>query len=271
MNDTWDSFVDSLVENPEPIATKPARNEKRYPCAQCAGTGTYQGARVHQEKRHCFACRGRGWFKTDPRKLKQQREARAKKKEAARAEAQAFNQSISLFSQIESIASWHSFAQSLMDQHRAGRAWSERQVAAAADALDRIEEKRREREEAALKIDLQRILDLFASAAASGYRRPIYRAEGLILSLAPDSGVNAGAIYVKSEDKLYLGKVVQGRYLGRNEAQEALQRIAESPRDAAIRYGQRTGTCACCGRALSNAASVKLGIGPICAEKWGLQ
>lgn len=271
MNDDWDAFIDELVNNPEPIATKPARNEKRYPCAQCAGTGIYQGARVHQEKRHCFACRGKGWFKTDPRKLKQQREARAKKKEAAHAEARAFNESISLFSQIESIASWHSFAKSLMDQHHTGRMWSERQVAAAADALDRIETKRKEREQSALQINLQPILDLFASATASGYRRPIYRAEGIVLSLAPDSGVNAGAIYVKSEDQTYLGKVVAGRYLGKDEAREPLQRIAESPRDAAIRYGQRTGSCACCGRALTNAASINLGIGPICAEKWGLQ
>lgn len=266
----WDAFVDSLVENPEPIETKPARNEKRYPCGQCGGTGIYSGPRVHQEKRHCFACRGRGWFKTDPRKLKQRREARAKKKADAIAEARAFNESISLFSKIESISSWHSFAQSLMDQHRAGRAWSERQVAAASDALDRVEQRRREREQSALQVNLQPILDLFLTAAASGYKRPIYRAEGLILSLAPATGVNAGAIYVKSEDKLYLGKVVQGRYLGKDEARTPLQRIAESPRDAAIRYGQRTGSCACCGRALTNAASIKLGIGPICAEKWGL-
>lgn len=270
MSDAWDAFINELVENSEPIATKEARNEKRFPCAQCAGTGLYQGARVHQEKRHCFACRGRGWFKTDPRKLQAAREARAKKKEDVLAQARAHNESISIFPKIQSIASWHSFAQSLMAQHHAGRAWSERQVAAAVDALDRINQRKREREEAALSIDLQPILDLFKAATTSGYRRPTYRAEGLILSLAPEEGANAGAIYVKSEDKAYLGKVQSGRFIGNNEAHAALQTIAQSPRDAAIRYGQRTGACACCGRVLSNAASIKLGIGPICAEKWGL-
>jgi hypothetical protein len=270
MNNEWDSFIDELVSNPEPIAIKRAANEKRFPCAQCAGTGIYSGLRVHQEKRHCFACRGKGYFKTDPRKLQKAREARASKKEDALAKARAANESISLFSQVQAIASWHSFAQSLMEQHYSGRAWSERQVAAMADALDRIQVRAKEREAAALQVNLQAILDLFSSSTASGYRRPTYRAEGLILSLAPEGGANAGAIYVKSEDKSYLGKVVAGRYLGVDQAREALSVIAASPRDAAIRYGQRTGTCACCGRTLSNAASIKLGIGPICAERWGL-
>lgn len=267
--DDWTSFVDSLINSEEQIQTKNSV-EKRYPCGQCAGTGLYQGARVHQEKRHCFACRGKGWFKTDPRKLKQQRDVRARRKAEMLAEARAFNESISLFSRVKELSTWHSFAQSLMAQHEAGRAWSERQVAAMADALDRVDQRRREREEAALKVDLQPILELFAAAAASGYRRPVYRAEGLILSLAPEGGVNSGAIYVKTEDRTYLGKVLEGRYLGAEQAREALKIIAESPRDAAIRYGQRTGACACCGRTLSNAASIKLGIGPICAEKWGL-
>lgn len=265
--DDWDSFIDSIQD--QPIAVRPD-NAKLYPCAQCNGTGIYSGPRVHQEKRHCFSCRGKGHFKTDPRKLQAARNARALKKAQALESARKFNESISLFSQVQGIASWHSFAQSLMAQHEAGKAWSERQVATMADALHRIQVRAEEREAAALQIDLQPILDLFTSAIASGYRRPTYRAEGLILSLAPEGGANAGAIYVKSEDKSYLGKVVAGRFLGKDAAQKALQIIAASPRDAAIRYGQRTGTCACCGRTLSNAASISLGIGPICAERWGL-
>lgn len=119
-------------------------------------------------------------------------------------------------------------------------------------------------------MNLQPIIDLFATAKSSGYKRPIYRAEGLVLSLAPDSGVNAGALYVKDADKQYLGKVVDGRYVGREEAKAGLATIAQNPREAAIRYGQRTGTCACCGRALTNKQSIELGIGPICAERWQL-
>jgi hypothetical protein len=40
--------------------------------------------------------------------------------------------------------------------------------------------------------------------------------------------------------------------------------------EAAVRYGRQTGRCSCCGRELTNKASIDAGIGPICASKWGL-
>lgn len=45
---------------------------------------------------------------------------------------------------------------------------------------------------------------------------------------------------------------------------------ARDPRAAAIAYGQRTGTCSCCGRELTRHSSIDAGIGPVCATKWGL-
>lgn len=116
-------------------------------------------------------------------------------------------------------------------------------------------------------------VQMFDHAKSSGYKRPVYRAEGLKISLAAATGANAGALYVKTEQDEYIGKVSDGRFFGTREATEehkqALATIAENPRDAAIRYGQRTGSCACCGRTLSNHASIELGIGPICANRWG--
>lgn len=269
----WDNFVDSLVEDDTPIATKRS-TEKRYPCGQCAGTGLYQGARVHQEKRHCFACRGRGYFKTDPRKLQKQREARAQKREQLRVAAMRANEEsglLELFKEFDML-NWNSFAQSLHQQHIEGKAWSEKQINTALAMVEKTrisrEKRAAEREANAVEVNLQGIIDMFAQATQSGYKRPIYRAEGLVISRAPDNGVNAGALYVKDADKQYLGKVVDGRYLGKEAAKEALAVIAENPREAAIRYGQRTGTCACCGRALTNHQSIELGIGPICASRW---
>lgn len=276
MDDDWENFVNSLVEDDTPIPTKPSRNEKRYPCAECGGTGAYQGVRVHQEKRHCFACRGRGYFKTDPRKLKKQREARARKREELKAAAMQANIDTGLLDHFKAynMLEWNDFARSMHQQHCEGKAWSEKQVTAALNMVEKTrisrEKRAAEREASAVEVNLQPIIDLFATAKSSGYKRPIYRAEGLVLSLAPDSGVNAGALYVKDADKQYLGKVVDGRYVGREEAKAGLATIAQNPREAAIRYGQRTGTCACCGRALTNKQSIELGIGPICAERWQL-
>lgn len=269
----WDDFVDSLVEDVTPIETKRSK-EKRYPCGQCAGTGKYQGPRVHQEKSHCFACRGRGYFKTDPRKLQKQRAARALKREQAKAEAMNANKAtglLELFAEFDML-NWNDFARSMHQQHCEGKEWSEKQINAALVMVEKTrvsrEKRAAEREAAAVSVNLQGIIDMFDTAKSSGYKRPIYRAEGLIISLAPANGVNAGALYVKDADKQYLGKVKDGRYYGCDEAKTALAVIAENPREAAIRYGQRTGTCACCGRALTNHASIALGIGPVCASRW---
>lgn len=45
--------------------------------------------------------------------------------------------------------------------------------------------------------------------------------------------------------------------------------IMYEPAAAAKVFGQKTGTCCCCGRLLVNKTSVKLMIGPICLEKYG--
>ena len=86
----WNSFIDTLVEDTAPIPLKKT-TEKQFPCGQCAGTGVYSGVRVHQEKTNCFACRGKGYFKTDPRKLEKARVQRATKKQAAIASGSGFN------------------------------------------------------------------------------------------------------------------------------------------------------------------------------------
>lgn len=271
--DDWDSFVNSLVETDVEIPRKQSA-EKRYPCGQCGGTGLYAGVRVHQEKKQCFACRGKGYFKTDPRKLEKARQQRAKKKQDAIEEAQELNKATPVYASVFAMATWNELAASLAEQHNSGKAWSEKQVIAIQSMLHRMEERRAQREAEAKAVNLQSIIDMFNHAKESGYKRPVYRAEGLKISLASESGNNAGALYVKTEADEYIGKVADGRFFGTREATEehkaALALIAENPRDAAIRYGRKTGKCACCGRALSNKASIEIGVGPICLDKWNL-
>lgn len=122
-------------------------------------------------------------------------------------------------------------------------------------------------------VDLTPIKNMFQNARNNGYKRAKYRAEGIILSLAGNNSRNAGAIYVKDMEGNYLGKVQDNLfhpvYMG-DKAIEPLKLIAENPLQAAVRYGQQTGQCACCGRELTNRESIDLGIGPICRAKWGL-
>jgi hypothetical protein len=135
----------------------------------------------------------------------------------------------------------------------------------------KTEQKRVERENAPKAVvDLQPIRDMFEKAVVNGYKKPTYRAEGLVISRAPDHGANPGALYIKREEGQYLGKLIGTTYKGLKDAEPMLEAIATDPLAAALRYGQRTGRYACCGRELTNHTSIDLGIGPICREKWGL-
>lgn len=271
--DDWDSFIESIASDDVQIPLK-QNAEKRYPCGQCAGTGLYAGVRVHQEKKQCFACRGKGYFKTDPRKLEKARQQRAKKKADAVAAAQEQNQATSIYAQVFAMSTWNNLASSLVEQHNTGRVWSDKQIATIEGMVQRMEERRAQRAAEAAAVDLAPIITMFSHAVENGYKRPIYRAEGLKISLAPSTSANAGALYVKTLDGEYIGKVLDGRFMSTSAAtdehKQALNVIAENPRDAAIRYGRQTGSCACCGRVLSNKQSIELGIGPICQKTWGL-
>lgn len=121
-------------------------------------------------------------------------------------------------------------------------------------------------------IDASKISAAFAAAFSNGIKRPKVRLGGFTFSRAPDHGKNAGSIYVKRGED-YLGKVTGGQFHGTRECDDAAKAsivtIAADPALAAKAYGLRTGSCSCCGRELTNADSIALGIGPICAERFG--
>jgi hypothetical protein len=75
------------------------------------------------------------------------------------------------------------------------------------------------------------------------------------------------------ESRAYLGKITAGKFIKARECSTDMEStflaVCNDPAAAAIAYGQRTGTCACCGAELTNAESIARGIGPICADKFG--
>ena len=98
------------------------------------------------------------------------------------------------------------------------------------------------------------------------------RLDTFVFSPAGAQSRNPGALYVK-EDKVYLGKIQDGRFLKVRECTDDQERrivvAASNPAAAAKAYGLRTGSCCICGRELTNRESIDLGIGPICADRWG--
>lgn len=284
---SFDDFVNSLVEVQEAdmaaaTAGKPDNREK-FPCGQCAGTGKYRGVVLHHDATHCFACRGKGHFLTSPEFRLKARQRRAESAANARERGLAVVAADHplLFTELATVrtqGSRNEFISSLAGQLFAKGTLTENQInawyrgRAKLDAL--IAERAAEDEARKVVVDLSPIAAMFETAMANGLKRPAYRAEGLVLKPAKAHSANPGAIYVTDVTGEYMGKVASGvfhpmRHVPVAPLQTALEMIAADPKEAAVAYGRRTGKCACCGRELTDAASVAMGIGPICADKWG--
>lgn len=50
---------------------------------------------------------------------------------------------------------------------------------------------------------------------------------------------------------------------------DVMSAIAKDPKHYAAMYGKRTGTCGICSKKLTDPASVKKGIGPVCEKRFG--
>ena len=125
--------------------------------------------------------------------------------------------------------------------------------------------------------DFSGIIAAIESAQASDLKRVSLRLPECIIRPSKHEGV----VYVFSHDKalndwgnlsnIYQGHLKQSSTNLRDPALIAtLERVAKDPAAAARLYGQETGECACCGRELTRKESIDRGIGPICAERFGL-
>ena len=174
---------------------------------------------------------------------------------------------------LEEMRGWNTFADSLLDQYALRGELTHKQWDAAARMIIKCRTGEAKREKNRRAVDVSRIEHLLATAQRNGLKRPAFRVGELNLSLAPSTGKNAGAVYVKVKDQ-YAGKIMGGVFMPVASAPDGLgdklASIARDPRGKAIEHGRKTGACACCGRTLTDKQSVALGIGPICAEKWGL-
>lgn len=289
----FDAFLESANAEFDSVATKATNPEfarTRFTCESCGGSGLWRGGRVNQHgNAKCNTCHGNGFLVTSPEARAKGRAraatARRNRAEVAR-EQNAEHGNGFLLQWLSENAHWNTFAASLMEQHNAGRAWSDRQVEACRAMYAKIKANQAAREaerqaalESAAQVDLGPIIAMFETARASGYKRPTYRANDLRIK----PGRN-GALYVLTELRTeygqygeqpgYEGKIADGRFIPAracaDDTAAKLQVIAADPRGEAIRFGQRTGTCSCCGRELTKHASIEAGIGPICAQKWGL-
>jgi hypothetical protein len=125
-------------------------------------------------------------------------------------------------------------------------------------------------------VDLSSVVAFLAGARDKGLKAPRTRfaAPGsgeLQLSLAPLSGKNPGAVYVKVNGD-YAGKVMaDGAVVGITPVLvDALRAIAADPAAAGAAYGRLTGRCSFCTQGLTDEGSLEVGYGPVCAKNYGL-
>ncbi|QDH83561.1 hypothetical protein [Achromobacter phage Motura] len=161
------------------------------------------------------------------------------------------------------------FAVSLRAQLNSRGYLSDNQIIAVRNAVNRSVE----RVAAAPQVDMGLVEQAFATAKNNGIKQPKMNLGEVKLSAAPASGRNPNAVYVKSVDNVYLGKIVGGKLFATPECtaeqQQYLQEVVRDPVAAAKAFGQRTGICCICSRTLTNGESIELGIGPICAGNMG--
>jgi len=255
-------------------------------CEDCRGTGafySYSGRYVGP----CYKCKGKGVrrYKTSAEQRAKARDAadraRQSKAEQAREQAQAWlaaNPAEAEWLRRPVTGDFTFHADMLEALNKYGHL-TERQEQAVrnatakwAEAVARSRAERAQREASAAAIDITRIKLALDTAKGNGLKWPKLRLVGFQFSLAGDNSRNAGAVYVK-EDELYLGKIAEGRFFRSRdcnpETEARILAAAADPHAAAVAYGVQTGICACCGRELTNAESVALGIGPICRDKYG--
>jgi hypothetical protein len=278
--------LDSFDEEPT-RPSKPGGIEWSNPCAKCQGTGrfvSYSG----RDCGECFTCKGSGKvsFKTSPQQREKSRTQRVSSKENRRVEnGKAFELAHpdEWAWLIKSAKTGFNFAISLLEAVFKFGDLTPNQLIAVQNGIARDAERNATRaatKDASKAIDVARIKQLFDNATKNrlpdSRKPPKLRFEKLTLSLAPPGGKNPGAIYVKRRDGVgtYLGKVVDGiyspSYVATPDDVATVQSIAADPFAVATAYGIATKRCSCCGAELTNPESIRLGIGPICREKWGI-
>lgn len=165
---------------------------------------------------------------------------------------------------METNQDWCSFARSLLDSLTQWGSLTTKQLA----AIERTRAKAEAPKAPGPEVDVTGIEKLFETVAARGRKRLKLWLGDYVISRAPETGKNPGALYVKSAEGDYLGKIHHGRVQAR-DSEEIARTVSgvRSLRDLQM-IGRLTGRCCACGLPLSDPNSVADGIGPVCKKRW---
>lgn len=232
-----------------------------YPCSMCKGTGRVTDARIKRVAAH-----RKGVKTAAENKIKRAaawREANAAEACWMNSRAERFDFAAAMLAAVENYGS-------LTDKQLAAVRRCMASDAARAEAR-KAESKA---QEVALGDAAAAIRNALNQAHGKGLKSPQLRTENFNFERAKDSSRNPGCVYVLGRPGgAYLGKITpDGTFMpSRDASPEARAQVAEVARDplaAAVAFGRLSGECSCCGRRLTDPASIAAGIGPICADKF---
>jgi hypothetical protein len=261
-------------------------------CKSCRGTGRFYGY-SGRDFGPCYKCKGKGEraYKTTTEQRARQREKAADKRTEAQAK---LAEEIRAYTEThKELVNWliaakqrnikrdgtFDFPAKMIEAIDKYGSLTDAQVAACEKLMAKDKERQAEwakRDATRVEMDAGKITEAFAKARGDAS----LDGDGLLnlklrldtFQFSPDRQ-NVSDVWVK-EGNTWCGKIEGGkfkRFKNCTDDQEARIKVCcDDPAAAAKAYGLRFKNCSCCGRVLTNEQSRQLGIGPICAAKWGL-
>lgn len=262
---------------------RPAAREAAAPmvvCPRCAGRKVVTWGFVNIQSGPCRQCKGTGEVRADWQK---RREAfrkgevtKAANKQLRAQEWRAANPAETAWMRAAASRGFN-FAASMEDAVSAYGSLTEKQLAAVRSCMAKDAERNAARvaDASAREVAVagtNGIIEALTKATRTGHKAPKLRTAVATFSLAKPNSVNAGCVYVvdAQDSDVYLGKITpDGTFKPSRDctdsARAEVAKVAADAMSAAVEYGKQVGRCSCCGRELTDPASIAAGIGPICA------
>jgi len=172
------------------------------------------------------------------------------------------------------------FALDMAHGHRSPKGLSEKQRVWLHILADEIAEPEKQRDNPSIPVvHLHALAGMFAQALDAGAKRVVIRTNGadglVVLRLNKKRRINVTSAGCYGQNTFYgsIG-VDDGQFRPSGNLTQAtvdaLAKFEANPAGIAAEYGRLTGECCFCGLTLTDARSVTVGYGPICANKFGL-